>query len=556
MSEPLRASPVAAIEEAREAARRNGGNFIQALEARLDGSTEQWLEALGEYFRYPTLDMAALERLESVFEQVPLREAMERLCVVLRDPEGRLLCAFADPTATGLQTWVEARTGVALDWHLAHPADLRVFLARHEEGMHALESAVTGHHAAASAGTVEEVSLQTIGEDINPVIRLVNSTIYDAMKAGASDIHLEAHARGMAIKYRIDGVLSVAGEVADPAIAEQVISRIKVLSELDIAERRIPQDGRFKVRVRGREIDFRVSIMPSIFGEDSVIRILDKESLAGAMSSLRLDALGFDPKALAVLRRLAAEPYGMLLVTGPTGSGKTTTLYAALSEINTGEEKIVTIEDPVEYQVPGVLQIPVNEKKGLTFARGLRSILRHDPDKIMVGEIRDPETAEIAVQSALTGHLVFTTVHANNVFDVLGRFIHMGVDPFSFVSALNGIVAQRLVRLVCRACAQPITPASDLLEASGIPQGSSYSFLEGRGCGQCRGTGYRGRKAIAEYMVLNDELRELIVARTSIRELKEAAARSGTLSLRQAALAAVAAGQTTLAEVNRVTFVG
>ncbi|MBI2315589.1 MAG: type II/IV secretion system protein [Betaproteobacteria bacterium] len=523
MSEPLRASPVAAIEEAREAARRNGGNFIQALEARLDGSTEQWLEALGEYFRYPTLDMAALERLESVFEQVPLREAMERLCVVLR----------------------EARTGVALDWHLAHPADLRVFLARHEEGMHALESAVTGHHAAASAGTVEEVSLQTIGEDINPVIRLVNSTIYDAMKAGASDIHLEAHARGMAIKYRIDGVLSVAGEVADPAMAEQVISRIKVLSELDIAERRIPQDGRFKVRVRGREIDFRVSIMPSIFGEDSVIRILDKESLAGAMSSLRLDALGFDPKALAVLRRLAAEPYGMLLVTGPTGS-----------EINTGEEKIVTIEDPVEYQVPGVLQIPVNEKKGLTFARGLRSILRHDPDKIMVGEIRDPETAEIAVQSALTGHLVFTTVHANNVFDVLGRFIHMGVDPFSFVSALNGIVAQRLVRLVCRACAQPITPASDLLEASGIPQGSSYSFLEGRGCGQCRGTGYRGRKAIAEYMVLNDELRELIVARTSIRELKEAAARSGTLSLRQAALAAVAAGQTTLAEVNRVTFVG
>ncbi len=548
----------AVIEETRETARRGGQNFIQALEARLDVPPEQWLAALGEYFHYPTLNMAALDQLDPVFDLLPLRDAMQRLCMILRDRQGQLLCAFADPTASGLQAWAEARSGQPLERYLAHPADLRAYLSRHEESVHALESAVAGHQAPASVRNVEEISLQTISEDTSPVIRLVNSTIYDAMKAGASDIHLEVHVTGMTIKYRIDGVLTVAGEVPGTVVSEQVISRIKVLSDLDIAERRIPQDGRFKVHVRGRDVDFRVSIMPSIFGEDAVIRILDKESLAGQLSSLRLDTLGFDPNALAVLRRLSAEPYGMLLVTGPTGSGKTTTLYAALSEINTGVDKIITIEDPVEYQLPGVLQIPVNEKKGLTFARGLRSILRHDPDKIMVGEIRDPETAEIAVQSALTGHLVFTTVHANNVFDVIGRFVHMGVDPFSFVAALNGVVAQRLVRFVCHGCAQPVAPAPDLLAASGIAPGDlgAYRFMEGRGCGQCRGTGYKGRKAIAEYMVLNDELRELIVARTSIREFKAAAARSGTRSLREAALAAVRAGETTLQEINRVTFVG
>jgi general secretion pathway protein E len=548
----------AAIDAAREAALRSGQSFIPTLEATLDLPPEQWLAALGAYFRYPTLAMSELDRLQPAFDLLPLREATQRLCIVLRNADGRLLCAFADPTATGLQAWAEARARQPLEWHLAHPADLRALLGRHEEGMHALQSAVSDHRASASVDSVEEVSLQTVGEDINPVIRLVNSTIYDAMKAGASDIHLEAHPGGMAIRYRIDGVLSVAGEVPDPALAEQVISRIKVVSELDIAERRVPQDGRFKVRVRGREVDFRVSIMPSMFGEDAVIRILDKESLAGQLQSLRLDALGFDAGALAVLRRLSAEPYGMLLVTGPTGSGKTTTLYAALTEIHTGEDKIVTIEDPVEYQLAGVLQIPVNEKKGLTFARGLRSILRHDPDKIMVGEIRDSETAEIAVQSALTGHLVLTTVHANNVFDVIGRFIHMGVDSFSFASALNGIVAQRLLRVVCRNCAQPVTPSAEQLQISGISaeDAAGYRFMEGRGCGQCRGTGYKGRKAIAEYMVLNDELRELIIARTSIREIKLAAARAGTLSLRQSALAALRAGDTTLQEINRVTFVG
>ena len=329
------------------------------------------------------------------------------------------------------------------------------------------------------------------------------------------------------------------------------------MSELDIAERRIPQDGRFRVSARGREIDFRVSVMPSIFGEDAVVRILDKQSLSDLARGLSLEQLGFNEAAKVVLPALANEPYGMLLVTGPTGSGKTTTLYATISEINHGSDKIITIEDPVEYQLPGVLQIPVNEKKGLTFARGLRSILRHDPDRIMVGEIRDPETAQIAVQAALTGHLVFTTVHANNVFDVIGRFLHMAVDPYSFVSALNGILAQRLVRVLCTGCAIDDRPDADLLARSGLGAGDvgNFRFRIGRGCGHCRGTGYRGRKAIAEIMVLTDELRELIGGRRPIREVKEAARRAGTRLLRESAIELVQQGETSLQEINRVTFV-
>ena len=550
MNPKIAGAGLPALEESAE-------DFLSRLEAQADMPIATWLELVGRRFRYPTLAMADLERLAPAFDLLPLREAGQRLCLLLRDGEGRLLGAMADPSAVASLTLVESRVRQALPWHLVHPADLRALLARHEDRVHALDSAVVGRTDGDSRRRVEEISLQTIGEDMNPVVRLLNSTLYDALKAGVSDIHLEANGHGMTIKYRLDGVLSLALEVSDATLAEQMVSRIKVLSDLDISERRIPQDGRFKVLSRGREVDFRVSIMPSVFGEDAVIRILDKESIAGRMSGLSLEVLGFDPDILAIIRRLSAEPYGMLLVTGPTGSGKTTTLYAALSEINTGEEKIVTIEDPVEYQVPGVLQIPVNEKKGLTFARGLRSILRHDPDKIMVGEIRDSETAEIAIQSALTGHLVFTSVHANNVFDVIGRFIHMGVDPYSFVSALNGIVAQRLVRLICPACARPVQPSPQLLASSGLSAeaAAGHRFMEGAGCGECRGTGYRGRRAIAEYMVMNDELRERIIARDSIRELKAAAARFGTRSLRQVALDAVRAGQTTLQEINRATFV-
>jgi general secretion pathway protein E len=371
-------------------------------------------------------------------------------------------------------------------------------------------------------------------------------------------VHLEAVATGLVIKFRIDGILSLIKSISDVQQAEQTLARIKVLAELDITERRVPQDGRFKGVMRGRAVDFRVSVMPSIHGEDAVLRVLDKQSLYEAtQQQLSLDSLGFEAADIKTLRRLSHEPYGMLLVTGPTGSGKTTTLYAAISEINNGQDKIVTIEDPVEYQLPGVLQIPVNEKKGLTFARGLRSILRHDPDKIMVGEIRDTDTANIAVQSALTGHLVFTTVHANNVFDVIGRFMHMNVDVYSFVSSLNVILAQRLVRLICPHCAADDEPSEELLRESGISpaEAASHNFRIGRGCRECRGSGYKGRRAVAELLILNDEIRELITTRAPMRQLKEAAQKNGTRFLRQAALAAVSRGETSLQEVNRVTFV-
>jgi general secretion pathway protein E len=418
-----------------------------------------------------------------------------------------------------------------------------------------VSNADDGAHGGRTAAVLSFVSLS---EAVSPAVKLVNSTLYDALKAGASDIHLESTAQGLAVKYRIDGVLNYATSANGIEVTQQVISCLKVLAELDIAERRVPQDGSFRVEAGGREIDLRLSIMPSIHGEDAVIRILDKRAMIEAYGSLTLEALGFDAPSLVSLRALAGEPYGMLLVTGPTGSGKTTTLYAALTEIHNGRDKIITIEDPVEYQLPGILQIPVNEKKGLSFARGLRSILRHDPDKIMVGEIRDRETAEIAVQSALTGHLVLTTVHANNVFDVFGRFNHMGIDPYAFVSALNGIWAQRLVRLNCIRCAIPYTPDESDLARVHLSRAdvADFRFMHGKGCGDCRGTGFRKRRAIAEILILNDEVRELIIEKQSIRHIKEAARRTGTRSLREAALDLVTTGETTLEEIKRVTLHG
>jgi len=403
----------------------------------------------------------------------------------------------------------------------------------------------------------EVLSIEKLTADTSPIIRLIDSTLYDALVKRASDIHIESNQEGVIIKYRVDGLLYRATEPLDGRFQSPIISRIKVMSELDISERRIPQDGRFKVRIGGKSIDFRVSIMPSIFGEDAVIRILDKESIAADLKGLTLEALGFSERELVRFRRKIREPYGMVLVTGPTGSGKTTSLYAALLEINNEEEKIITIEDPVEYQVKGVVQIPVNEKKGLTFARGLRSILRHDPDKIMVGEIRDPETAQIAVQSALTGHLVFTTVHANNVFDVLGRFLHMGIDAYNFVSCLNCVAAQRLVRKICPHCRHQVPGDPQLLIDSGLKVADfvDRNFYEGAGCAECHGTGYMGRSAIVELLELTDEIRELIVSRAPMAELKRAARAAGTVFLREAALEKVFAGITTLRDINRVTFV-
>ncbi|MGG7054219.1 GspE/PulE family protein [Nitrosomonas sp. ANs5] len=541
---------------AREQALARGVSLIKALEETFQGTPDELVAALGQALHMPVLAMEDLHSLQPAFDRLPFAQAVKQECVLLQKAQTYLL-ATGDPFRPGLRAWVEEYVPVDALWHLVHPADLAAFFVQQEQNMRAMDNVLPSAQEQLMRTGVEELSLKTIHEGTSQVVRLVHSTLYDAHKSQASDIHLETAPGALSIKYRIDGVLTTVGVMRGADLAEQVISRIKVMSELDIAERRIPQDGRFKVSIQGREIDFRVSVMPSIFGEDAVLRILDRQALTDHVEGLTLNQLGFNTVAITSIRRLSSEPYGMLLVTGPTGSGKTTSLYAAISEVNHGNDKIITIEDPIEYQLPGVLQIPVNEKKGLTFARGLRSILRHDPDKIMVGEIRDAETAQIAIQAALTGHLVFTTVHANNVFDVIGRFAHMGVDPYSFVSALNGIVAQRLVRLLCPHCTVTERPDDQLIEESGITleEAEQFIFRSAKGCGQCRGSGYRGRSAIAEILLLNDEIRELIIAQAPIRRIKEAARRNGTHFLREAALEMVKAGQTSLQEANRVTIV-
>jgi len=547
----------AALRTARADAQRGGRGAIELLEERSGLAPREFIAQLGALLHYRTLTAAQLAALTPDYAALPFAEGARRGVFAARDTDGALLVVCADPLDAERIEWAEARIRSEFGWALAHRDDLAVSLSRQEDALRAIDGALAPAVEAQVDATIEDLSLASISEDVNPNVRLVNSTLYDALRSGASDIHLESRADGLEIKYRIDGVLSPVGQVGGRERAQQVISRVKVMSELDIAETRIPQDGRLKVAVRGREVDLRVSIMPSIFGEDAVLRILDKQSLADQVAGLTLAQLGFDADTVRALRRLSHEPYGMLLVTGPTGSGKTTTLYAAITEINNGHDKIVTIEDPVEYQLPGVLQIPVNEKKGLTFARGLRSILRHDPDKIMVGEIRDPETAQIGVQAALTGHLVLTTVHANNVFDVIGRFTHMQVDPYNLVAALNGVLAQRLVRINCPECAEPVRPSAELLADSGLDpkKVGAYKFHAGRGCGLCRGTGYKGRRAIGELLRLTPEIAELVVARASARALRTAAEQGGTRFLRQRALELVRTGETTLEEVNRVTSV-
>jgi general secretion pathway protein E len=534
----------------------NGQALVNVLEEQSGLDPVTFVRAMGSRLHFPVLNMEALNELEPAFDVLSFQLALQRECLPLRDGGGLLHVVIGDPFNTRLTSWAEQQIVERFAFALAHRADIAAYLSRHEETLRAMDSmpAMDAQNNANAHG-VEQLSFKTISEDTSPVVKLVHSTIYDALRAGASDIHLETGAAGLAIKYRIDGVLRSVSAISGQELAEQAISRIKVMSELDISERRIPQDGRFKVAANGKEVDFRVSIMPSIFGEDAVLRILDKQALTDQIRGLRLDLLGFDEASIAAVRRLSGEAHGMLLVTGPTGSGKTTTLYAAISEINNGLDKIITIEDPVEYQLPGVLQIPVNEKKGLTFARGLRSILRHDPDKIMVGEIRDPETAQIAIQSALTGHLVFTTVHANNVFDVIGRFIHMGVDPYSFVAAINGVLAQRLVRVNCPNCSVDDRPSEKLLKDSGLSSDCGLAHRSGRGCGHCHGTGYRGRKAISEVLSFTDEIRELIIARQPVRLLRDAARAQGTTFLRESAMALVRRGETTLQEINRVTLV-
>jgi general secretion pathway protein E len=547
------------IAEARLLAQRSGRSMVEVLETQSRMDSAGFVVALARAARLQAMDMAALYAAVPAFDVISYTLATRHECLPLRPAGKRLGLVVADPFQMEFFDWAVESVHEPFDLRLAHRADILAYLTNHEESLRAMDGAMLASTESKKdrAGEIEHLSLKSINEDASPVIRLVNSTLYDALKSGASDIHMETVPSGLVIKYRIDGVLVQIGAMQGAEMAEQAISRIKVLSELDIAERRVPQDGRFKVVMQGRDVDFRVSIMPSIFGEDAVLRVLDRKSLSDQASGLSLTQLGFDEYIIEGFRQLVSEPYGMVLVTGPTGSGKTTSLYAAISEVNHGHDKIITIEDPVEYQLPGVLQIPVNEKKGLTFARGLRSILRHDPDKIMVGEIRDAETAQIAVQSALTGHLVFTTLHANNVFDVISRFLHMNVEPYSLVAALNGVMAQRLVRLICPHCIEDHEPSAQLLAASRLPPENTkdFHFRQGRGCGHCRGSGYRGRKAVAELLALDDELREMIIAREPLRKLKEAGRARGMKNLREAALVTVAQGKTTLEEINRVTFV-
>jgi len=532
-------------------------------EAYVDSGGElEQARALAERYHYEFVDLQSSHPNQEILRTIPLDLMVRYEFLPLESHDHYLVVALADPTDLVRLDELEAKLGRRLVIKIAPPSQLKRLLKEAEPSQRMLEEATEEFALDVIRGEEEGgegLSLEHLIKDreASPMIRLVDSIIFAGLERRASDIHIESRDNALVVKYRIDGVLQEAMQPLSSEFQSNLITRIKVMSELDIAERRVPQDGRFRVRYRGRAIDFRVSIMPSIHGEDAVLRILDKESLSEKFRELRLDVLGFTPRELKRLRRFIHEPYGMVLVTGPTGSGKTTTLYAALSEIKTDEDKIITIEDPVEYQIRGITQIPVNEKKGLTFARGLRSILRHDPDKIMVGEIRDNETAQIAIQSALTGHLVFTTVHANNVVDVLSRFLNMGVEPYNFVSSLNCILAQRLVRIVCESCRQRVEVPSSALEESGLDPAAwrDAVFYEGAGCMYCNQTGYRGRTAIGELLALSDTIRDMILAKRASSEIRRVARQEGMVTLRETALEKVREGFTTLKEINKVTFV-
>jgi len=516
---------------------------------------------LAERYRCAFVDLREQRIDPELFRSIPAELMFRFNFVPIESRENSLVIAVADPAQVLLSDELSLLIGKKLVLNVATPTQISDLLKRTEQSQRVLEQATEAFTLQVVAGEEDEdtISADRLTSDsaISPVVRLVDTIIFTALERRASDIHIEARDIEVVVKYRIDGVLQYAMTPIAKEWHSTILSRIKVMSELDIAERRVPQDGRFRVRYKSRSVDFRVSIMPSINGEDAVLRVLDKETLSEKFHNLTLDVVGFDQEDLRKLRRYIREPYGMVLVTGPTGSGKTTTLYAAINEIKTDEDKIITIEDPVEYQVRGITQIPVNEKKGLTFARGLRSILRHDPDKIMVGEIRDEETAQIAIQSALTGHLVFTTVHANNVTDVIGRFINMGVEPYNFVSALNCILAQRLVRVVCEHCKKMARPTMDEMKASALDPAvwSQVPLASGTGCLECAGSGYHGRGAISELLDLTDTIREMIINRRPTSEIKRAAKDSGMTFLRDAGLAMVRRGVTTLKEINKVTFI-
>lgn len=508
----------------------------------------------------PALPIQALANLRLDAAQWSQAQALRHRALLVQHADGRT-CLLADRPVDALLLQVaEARLAAPVHWLQCDPDELDAWLRQGEQTGRALDAlggqGDTTGAATGMGGATPELSLASLTAETSPAVRLLDAVLFDALRDGASDIHIENVAHGADVRLRRDGVMQAMRHIDGTALAEQIVSRLKVMAELDIGERRLPQDGRFKLRVQGREVDFRLSIMPSVAGEDAVVRVLDRGPLTEAGGTLTLAALGFAPALREAVLQLASAPHGMLLVTGPTGSGKTTTLYAAITEVRTGREKVITIEDPVEYQLPGVVQIPVNDKKGLGFARGLRSILRHDPDRVMVGEIRDAETAQIAVQAALTGHLVYSTVHANSAFDVIGRFMHMGLDLYNVVSALNAVLAQRLLRQVCDHCAQAVaaTPAERawLDDDTAHGDGTPLQMRRGTGCAHCAGTGYRGRQAVAELMRLDDSLRDLIADRAPMSEIKRAARARGMQTLRQAALVAVRQGRSTLEEMHRV----
>ncbi len=518
---------------------------------------------LADRYRCEFVDLRDVRIDHDLFHSVPVDLMFRYNFVPIHAQNGHLDIALADPRNLNLIDELSILLQKKLKVKVATLSQISDLLKKTEQSQRVLEEVTEGFTLDVVGDeenqdeTLSIDKLTAIDNDIAPVIKLVDTTIFNALERRASDIHIETRDQEVAIKYRIDGVLTYAMPPISKDWHSTIISRIKVMSELDISERRVPQDGRFRVRYKGRLIDFRVSIMPTVHGEDAVLRVLDKESMSEKFSNLSLDVVGFGEADLVKFRRYIKEPYGMVLVTGPTGSGKTTTLYAALSEIKNDEDKIITIEDPVEYQIKGITQIPVNEKKGLTFARGLRSILRHDPDKILVGEIRDQETAQIAINSALTGHLVFTTVHANNVFDVLGRFLNIGVDLYNFVSALNCILAQRLVRIICPHCKTRVHYSDTYLEESGLDLKiwRDFAFYEGKGCFECGGSGFRGRTAIHELLDLSERVREMILARRPTPEIKRFAREEGMTFLRESALDRVRNGITTLKEINKVTFI-
>ena len=519
-------------------------------------------QMLARRYHAEFVDLKNFKIQHELFKSVPVDMMFRYSFVPLEQADGKLAIAVSDPSKLMVIDEISGLLGTRIVTRVATLSQINDLLKKTEQSQRVLDEATEGlafDVISSEENQDETLSIQklTADDDLSPIIRLVDTTIFTALERRASDIHLETNDDSLLVRYRIDGVLQQAMAPIAREHHQTILSRIKIMSELDIAERRVPQDGRFRVRYKGRLIDFRVSIMPTVHGENAVLRVLDKESMSEKFTKLSLDVVGFAEKDLATFRRYIKEPYGMVLVTGPTGSGKTTTLYAALNEIKSDEDKIITIEDPVEYQIKGITQIPVNEKKGLTFARGLRSILRHDPDKILVGEIRDAETAQIAINSALTGHLVFTTVHANNVVDVLGRFLNMGVEPYNFVSALNCILAQRLVRQVCEFCMKNVRYNDAELRENGLNPADwrDFEFKEGPGCIECGGTGYRGRSAIHELLELDDEIREMLLEKKPGSEIRRKAREKGMHFLRDSALERVRAGITTLREINKVTFI-